>query len=152
MINIAKISRIKFKNNFKFFKFNIILIAIVQIISIFIEFIKFNLYFNKIEYNYHHSLELSKFQSDISYLFVFLIMLTCCYIYYNRQSHEFTKYLKEYIIYFIFHYILTIFSIELLHISYSALNGAEMLPFLIVILLIVMLIKRFYYISMTKKR
>lgn len=125
----------KYYEDFKLFRLNIAILAFIQLLSILLEYYHEKYYLSEI-FDYQYSLHLSKIQSDISYVFVFVMLLTFVYIFINTFSSEFFKYAKRYSLYFIIHYCFIIICIQGFGLYNNAFNGAEWIPGAIIILMI----------------
>ncbi len=125
----------KYFKDFKLFQLNIVILTFIQLLSIILEYYHEKYYLSEV-FDYQYSLHLSKIQSDISYVFVFVLFLTFVYIFMNTFSPYFFKYVKRYLVYFIIHYGFVIICIQGFGLYHNAFNGAECIPGAIVILII----------------
>lgn len=84
-------------------------------------------------------------EAPLSYIINLIILCILINIYLIRNKEYFLKYLKIYILYFLFHWTILFFLIKLFGLPYNVFNGSDIVIYLIPVLSIIYLLKRFIF-------
>lgn len=124
------------------FKIYIVLFVALQGANIVLEYIKEG-YYAQPYYDYTLTMGISKIQAQLSYIFVFAVICDLVYIYYHVKKSKDDKLIIFHLIYFTFHYAITIALAKLLGIAVgNSLNGCEMLVDVVIILFVAFLLQQ----------